>query len=169
MKLQETLHLPLSAQDVAAMYADPEYPAFRRASLHATAAEAAVEGDADGAFTVTTQLTMPTDKVPDMARPFIGSSLSITERQQWSAPAPDGSRHGTADFAVVGTPASMTATLSLSPDGEDATTVRIDGDLVAKVPLLGPRLEKAALPYVSSVLTAEQRSAAAYREARDGA
>lgn len=166
MKLQETLHLPLSATAAAAMYADPEYPGFRRETLHARTAESEVDGDPAGAFTVSTRLELPTDKVPDMARPFIGSSLVIRERQEWEDPAADGSRRGRATFTVEGTPASMTATLSLVPDGEDAAQVRIDGDLVAKVPLLGPRLEKAALPYVSSVLTAEQRSAAAYRKAK---
>ena len=44
----------------------------------------------------------------------------------------------------------------------------IDGDLVAKIPLLGPRLEKAAIPYVSTVLRAEERSAKTYRESQAG-
>lgn len=65
---------------------------------------------------------------------------------------------------VVGTPAGLTATLRLTPTGESTSTVEIDGDLVAKVPLLGPRLEKAAIPYVSTVLRAEERSASTYLE-----
>ena len=69
---------------------------------------------------------------------------------------------------VAGTPAGLTATLRLSPSGEAASSVDIDGDLVAKIPLLGPRLEKAAIPYVSTVLRAEERSAKTYRESQAG-
>ena len=67
---------------------------------------------------------------------------------------------------VVGTPAGLTATLRLQAAAQERSEVQIDGDLVAKVPLLGPRLEKAAVPYVSSVLRAEERSAATYRDRR---
>ena len=50
---------------------------------------------------------------------------------------------------VAGTPAGLTGSLRLLPSGEMASRVEIDGDLVAKVPLLGPRLEKAAAPATS--------------------
>lgn len=162
MKLRETLHLPLSAGAAADMYADPRYAQVRRQTLRASSAESTLEGDPTGAFTVRTTLMMPTDRVPDIVRPFVGSSVTIREEQAWSAAAADGSRTGTMTLDVVGTPAGMTAALRLSPI-EQGSRVEIDGDLVAKVPLLGARLEKAAMPYVSTVLRAEERSAATYQ------
>src|SRR5699024_641401 len=126
-----------------------------------------LDGDPADAFTVRTELVMPTDKVPDIARRFVGSSVTIRETQTWSAPEPDGSRSGTMDLEVVGTPAGMKGSMRLVPTGETASRVDIDGDLTAKVPLLGPRLEKAAMPYVSTVLRAEQKSAATYAERAD--
>ncbi|WP_193105314.1 DUF2505 domain-containing protein [Brachybacterium sp. FME24] len=162
MKLRETLNLPLSARAAAAMYADQEYTAIRKETLSADRAESTVEGDPVGAFTVRTELAMPTDRVPDIVRPFVGSSVTIREEQAWSAPAPDGSRTGTMKLEVAGTPAGMTGTLRLTPAGEMTSSVQISGDLVAKVPLLGSRLEKAAVPYVSKVLRAEEKSAATY-------
>ncbi|MDN5686689.1 MAG: DUF2505 domain-containing protein [Brachybacterium sp.] len=167
MKLRETLTLPLSARTAATMYADQEYTAIRRETLKATSASSQVDGDPVGAFTVRTELVMPTDKVPDIARRFVGSSVTIRETQTWSAPEPDGSRRGTMDLEVVGTPAGMKGTVRLAPTGEMTSSVDIDGDLVAKVPLLGPRLEKAAVPYVSTVLRAEEKSAAAYADRAD--
>lgn len=164
MKLRETLTLPLSAPAAAEMYADPEYTQIRRRALGATDARSTVEGDPAGAFTVRTELTMPTDRVPDMVRPFVGSSVTIREEQSWSAPQADGARRGSMRLDVVGTPAGLTGSMRLAPAGEQSSTVEIEGDLVAKVPLLGPRLEKAALPYVSTVLRAEERAAATYRE-----
>ncbi|GAA1485814.1 DUF2505 domain-containing protein [Brachybacterium fresconis] len=167
MKLRETLTLPLSARTAATMYADQEYTAIRRETLKATSASSQVDGDPVGSFTVRTELVMPTDKVPDIARRFVGSSVTIRETQTWSAPEPDGSRRGTMDLEVVGTPAGLTGTVRLAPTGEMTSSVDIDGDLVAKVPLLGPRLEKAAVPYVSTVLRAEEKSAAAYADRAD--
>lgn len=164
MKLRETLTLPLSARTAATMYADQEYTAIRRETLKATSASSQVDGDPVGAFTVRTELVMPTDKVPDIARRFVGSSLTIRETQTWSAPEPDGSRSGTMDLEVAGTPAGMKGSLRLATTGELTSSVDIDGDLVAKVPLLGPRLEKAAVPYVSTVLRAEEKAAATYAD-----
>lgn len=168
MKLRETLNLPLPAPAAAAMYADPAYTEIRRSTLGANRAESSLEGDPSGAFTVRTELAMPTDRVPDIVRPFVGSSVTIHEDQSWSAPEADGSRRGTMTLDVAGTPAGLTAALRLVPAGEAACTVEIEGDLVAKVPLLGPRLEKAAVPYVSTVLRAEERSARTYRDSSAG-
>lgn len=164
MKLRETLHLPLPARSAAAMYADPEYTAIRRGTLGAVDASSHVDGDPAGAFTVTTELTLPTDRVPDIVKPFVGSSVTVKEVQSWSAPEPDGSRSGSMRLDVVGTPAGLTGTLRLQALDQQRSEVEIDGDLVAKVPLLGPRIEKAAVPYVSTVLRAEERSAAAYQD-----
>lgn len=168
MKLHETLTLPLTAREAASMYADPDYTEIRRRTLGATRAESSVEGSPEGAFTVRTELSMPTDRVPDMVKPFVGSSVTIHEKQSWSAPAADGGREGTMTLEVAGTPAGLNAALRLAPSGEEASSVEIDGDLVAKIPLLGPRLEKAAIPYVSTVLRAEERSAKTYGDSHSG-
>ena len=61
-------------------------------------------------------------------------------------------------------PAGMTGSTRLSADGDAASTLDIDGELTARVPLIGGRLEKAAVPYISSVLRVEQQAAATYRE-----
>src|SRR5690625_740883 len=87
MRLRETLNLPLSARDVPAMYADGDYTAIRRDVLRASSAESTVEGGSSGAFTVRTELALPTDRVPDIVRPFVGSSVTVREQQSWSVPA----------------------------------------------------------------------------------
>ena len=133
MKLRETLHLPLPARSAAAMYADPEYAAIRRETLGANEASSHIEGDPAGAFTVTTELVMPTDRVPDI----VGAAVTVKEVQSWSGPEPDGSRTGTMRLDVVGIPAGLTGTLRLAALDQARSDVEIDGDLVAKVPLLG--------------------------------
>lgn len=162
MHLAESMTLPLAADAAARMYADPSYAQVRRGALEADAASAQVEGSAEAAFTATTTLRMPTDQVPDMVRRFVGQSVEVRETQAWQAPAPDGSREGTIRFDVVGAPASMTGSARMVPVDASSCRVEITGDLVAKVPLLGRKLEQAALPYVSEVLRREERSAATW-------
>lgn len=166
MRLRETLNLPLSAREAPTMYADGDYTAIRRDVLGASSAESTAEGSTSGTFTVRTELALPTDRVPDIVRPFVGSSVTVREEQSWSAPEADGSRRGTLALEVAGIPASITASLTLNPAGTTSSTVEIDGDLVAKVPLLGSRMEKAAVPYVAQVLRAEEKAAATYRDSR---
>lgn len=170
MQLTETVHLPLGPAAVARMYADPEYAEFRARALGAQKGSAQVTGDPEGAFTVTTELVLPTDEVPDIVRRFVGTTVTVRETQQWQAPAEDGTRAGTIELDVAGTPASMRGTMRLAPAGgsddaaASATEMTVVGELTAQVPLLGRRLEKAALPYVSQVLAREERAAADYAE-----
>ncbi|UVY82461.1 DUF2505 domain-containing protein [Brachybacterium sp. NBEC-018] len=166
MKLSENLTIPASAADAAAMYADESYAEVRRATLRASSASSRVEGDPAGAFTVRTEIAMTTEKVPDVARRFVGATVTIREEQVWSAPGADGARTGTMSIDVAGTPATFTAALALTPQGEATSQVVIDGDLTVKVPLLGGKLEKTAVPYVSKVLRAEERAARTYQDSR---
>lgn len=164
MRVTETLHLPLTPARVAEMYTDPAYTPLRARSLSAQDVTSTVEGTTDGRFSVTSTLILPTEGVPDMIRRVVGSSVTVQEVQSWQEPEADGSRRGTIRLDVQGTPASMTGDLRLAADGDSASTVTIDGELTARVPLLGRRLEQAAVPYVTSVLAREQSSAAAYAE-----
>ncbi|MDO5662849.1 MAG: DUF2505 domain-containing protein [Brachybacterium sp.] len=164
MRIHENLRLPLSADDVPLMYADERYARLRASTLGADDVDHRVQGDPSGSFSTVTTLAMPTDRAPDIVRRFVGSRITVVERQQWQAPSSDGSRTGTTRLEVQGTPASMDAELSLRPAGASTSTVEIKGNLQAKVPLLGSRLEKAAAPYISEVLAAEQRTAERYTE-----
>lgn len=162
MRLSENLNLPMPPEAAAAMYTDPAYTRIRGRTLHAESATSEVEGDPAGAFTVTTHLELATEGIPDIARSLVGRSVKILEVQSWQAPAEAGARQGTIELTVQGAPASMRGHLELRPAGENSA-VSIDGEFTAKVPLLGGRLEKAALPYVTKVLRAEERSAEDYR------
>lgn len=162
MHLTETLHLPVSAPDAVRMYADPGYAQLRRRELEAQEADSRISGSPEGAFTATTTLRMPTEQVPDIVRRFVGQSVQVRETQEWSAPEADGSRRGTIRVEVIGAPATMTGRTRLVPAGDGASRLEIDGDLVAKVPLIGRKIEQTAVPYIGQVLRREERSAAAW-------
>ena len=164
MDLIEELALPLPPQAVMRMYADPQYAQIRAAALGAQDVHSEHDGDPEGDLAVTTTLTMATDRVPDVARPFVGSSITVRETQRWQAPGSDGSRTGTMLLEVVGTPARVTGDMRLLPARPEASRIEIDGQLVAKVPLVGRRLERAAMPYVSTVMRMEETAAQRYRD-----
>jgi len=139
-----------------------QYAQLRRRELDAQEADSRISGSPEGAFTATTTLRMPTEQVPDIVRRFVGQSVQVRETQEWGAPEADGSRRGTIRFEVIGAPATMTGRTRLVPAGDGASRLEIDGDLVAKVPLIGRKIEQTAVPYIGQVLRREERSAAAW-------
>ncbi|MCS6710998.1 DUF2505 domain-containing protein [Brachybacterium sp. EF45031] len=165
MELRETLTLPCSPQDAARMYADPQYATHRGAVLKARRSQAQVQGSPEGPLQVVTELELPVERAPEMARRFLGSRLVVRETQEWEAPGADGGRRGRSRVEVVGAPAVLTTNLQLSGSAE-GSRIDIVGDLRAKVPLLGPKLERAALPFVGQVLRAEKRAAGDYWASR---
>ncbi|MCW2528636.1 MAG: hypothetical protein JWM76_3496 [Pseudonocardiales bacterium] len=107
---------------------------------------------------ITTERQMPTDGFPDFLKSFVGSSLKVVQIDSWDAAAADGSRHGTIDVSIAGTPLKFAGTLSLTAGGSGSLGV-VDGDLKASVPLIGGKVEKAAAPAVMAAVRAEQETA----------
>lgn len=158
LTVSESITYPAPVADVAAMYADPAYAAVRGEVLGATSASAEVSGAASDAFTVVTTMQMPTDQAPDMVRSLIGQRVTVIETQEWSAPAADGSRTGRTHIQVKNAPASVNAQFSVTGD-EGSSAMAISGELAAKVPLVGKKIEKAAEPSITAVFRRETEAA----------
>ncbi len=165
LRVSESIAYPASVAAVAAMYADADYSAVRGETLGAESASAEVSGSAAGAFTVTTTMQMPTDQAPDMVRSVIGQRVTVIEKQEWSAPAADGSRSGLTTIQVKGTPATVRAQFTVTGDSARAT-MAINGELAASVPLIGGRIEKAVEPSISTVFQREANAAARWLSER---
>ncbi|GEL95208.1 DUF2505 domain-containing protein [Cellulomonas composti] len=159
MHLTETLRLSADPVTVARLLADPEYA---RAAVRASGAldeHVDVTGDADGAFTVTTRRSLPTDQIPSHVRGFVGSRLDVRQVAAWEAPGGAGERIGTVVVEIAGAPVRMhgTTALAASPDG--GTLVRYDGDLRAAIPLFGSTVEQAAAGAIRAAMVAEAAEA----------
>ncbi len=169
MHLQKSLSYPAPTGEVAALLADRSFVDEVCAAGGTVSHEVDVQGDASGAFTVTSTRVLPTDELPDVARRFVGATLSLRQVDRWDAPASDGSRSGTLELEVPGAPVSARAAMTLRSDGAGGSQQVVDGDLTASVPLVGGRIEKAA---VSPLLLAlDQMESLAHRRLRraDGA
>jgi uncharacterized protein YndB with AHSA1/START domain len=145
--------------DPAAVFAMLTDPAFQERKLAATGAlehDVTIEARADGGAVVRSRRTMPTDEVPDLVRNLVGQTLTVVQVEDWGPPAADGGRAGTVTVDVSGAPVRLTGTLRLAPAAA-GTVESIAGDLKARVPLVGGRIEKAAEPAIRLAIEVEER------------
>lgn len=92
---------------------------------------------------ITTERHLPTDGLPDVARSFVGETLTVVEVQTWGPAGADGARTAVLALHVKGAPMTLKGSVRLSPSGSGSVH-ELDGELRAGVPLIGGKLEKAA-------------------------
>jgi len=92
---------------------------------------------------ISTERLLPTDGLPDIARSFVGDTLTVVEVQTWEPPAVDGSRTADLNLHVKGAPMTLKGSIRLSPN-TSGSAYEVVAELRAGVPLIGGKLEKAA-------------------------
>lgn len=142
MKFTHRVEYPATVDEVWAVMNSTD---FQDAKCEATStgtwtSDVATSGDRTR---ITSERVLPTDDLPDIARSFVGPSLTIAEQQIWGAPATDGSRTAELQVHIKGAPMTLKGTVRLSPNGSGSVQ-EINGDLRVSVPLIGGKLEKAA-------------------------
>ncbi len=154
MRLTRREQLPAGVEEVYALLTDP---AFQEAKCAATtdggAYDAQVTGTATG-HRVHTSRELPADGLPDVARSFVGPTLTVVEDYEWGPPAPDGSRAAAVDLHVKGAPLTLKGVLRLEPDGSGSAEV-LDAELKANVPFVGGTIEKAAAEPINAAVGVE--------------
>jgi len=154
VRIETEIRYAATPDAVGTMLADPSFVDSKCAATGALRHTVQVDGDASGAFTVTTVRTMATDTFPDVARKFVGETVDIKEVDSWEAAAADGARSGTVVVEISGAPLKLNGTLALrAHDG--GTLQEIEGNLKASVPIIGGRLEKAAEPALQMAMRKE--------------
>lgn len=131
--------------------------AFRETACKAThAASYDVGVTASGDDTVVrVERELPTDRIPDFAKKFVGSTITVIQTETWHRPAADGSRQADVRGEIRGTPASFTGTLALTPSG--AKTVQAaDLDVKVAVPLVGKKIEPFIAQAIEGSMVKEQ-------------
>lgn len=149
---------PVSA--VATMLADREYGRARVAASGAIVHHVDVVDGADGAFTVTTRRSMPTDQIPANIRVFVGTNLEVRQVEAWEEPGAGG-RRGTVVVEIFGAPVRLTGTIRLEPDADadtDTSVLTYEGEVKAGVRLFGAAIEEATARAVRAALEAEQQA-----------
>lgn len=165
MALNASTTLPFDTATVLNVFTDEAF--VRHMSEHAggTLESLTVDGDTAGAFTLTAVRTMPTDRLPDMARTFVGETLAVTQTERWSAPSADGSREAALSMTVANVPLTVEAVQRLiSQDG--STVVDLQGTVTSSIPFLGSKIAGAAEPMIGKALTVQATEARTWLESR---
>ncbi len=148
MRLRTHEVYPAGPEAVLAVFTDPAFVAEKaeRMSVADHSSEVVHQGDRT---IVRSKRTLPTAEMPDIARRVVGEVLTLIEEQNWGPAKPDGSHEGTISLKVQGAPVSVVGTLKLLPSASGAVQ-DLDAELVAKVPLMGGAIERAAAPAIEA-------------------
>lgn len=151
MKLKETFTYP--GADVEAVYAVTTDPEFRREAAEAVGSkdiEVTIEPDGDGHL-VTIVRSQPAD-LPDSIKKFTGDAVKVKQTERWSAPDASGNRKADLKVNMIGQPAEVVGTLTIS--GAEAT-LTISGDAKVNVPFFGKKIEPVIVKAVVGALRSE--------------
>ncbi|WP_445154939.1 DUF2505 domain-containing protein [Arthrobacter sp. Hor0625] len=163
MALSASTTLPHSVESVTAVFVNEDFLRHTSELVGGTLESFAVDGDLAGAFNTTTVRTIPTTRMPDLARKFVGESLKVTQLESWAAPAADGSRESSISLKVAGAPLDVNAVQRLVADG-GSTRIELEGTVTSSVPLLGGKIADAAEPMVGKALNIQSTQAQAWLE-----
>ncbi|MFJ5861592.1 DUF2505 domain-containing protein [Pseudarthrobacter sp. NPDC092439] len=163
MALSATTMLPHSVDSVAAVLVNEDFQRHVSQLVGGTLESFTVDGDVAGAFSATSVRTLPTTRLPEIARKFVGDHLKVTQVENWDAPAADGSRQSNISLKVAGAPVDVTAVQRLVAEG-GSTRVELAGNVTSSVPFLGSKIADAAEPMVAKALNLQAAQAQAWLE-----
>jgi len=104
---------------------------------------------------------MPSDRFPSYVKNMVGETLGVTETQDWGPAGPGGVRDGRLTVHIATAPVSLHGTLSLAPGGQGCVE-NIEGDLKAKIPFFGTKIEQSAAPAIRSAIRVEGETGTAW-------
>ena len=147
-----TLQYPgRTVEEVRAMLGDPE---FRQAVCTYQQVEdsgVTIEEYDDGSMTVDLERTYGTALVPSFARKFVGATIDLLQREEWSTPT-----QATFEVSIPGKPGEMNGTARLVQDGPD-TVENIAMDVRVSIPLVGGKLEDLIAGLLKDAFRAENK------------
>ena len=149
------IHYAAGPDVVFAMLTDKAFQDRKLGQTGALSWDVEIRTDNGGAV-ISSRRELPTDQVPEAFRALVGAKIVISQTETWGPAGPGGARTGTLVVEMSGAPIRMNATLSLSASGA-GTVEHVDGELKARVPLIGGKIERNAEPAVRAAITAEER------------
>lgn len=155
MQIADSIEYAAPVEDVFTMLTAEEFQTNKCRATGALNHHVAIEHNGTSAVIVTKR-TLPTAKFPEFVRGLVGETLLVIQRDTWQPADPAGNRAGTIAVEVEGTPIRLQGTLRLTATA-DGCREDIVGDMRCAIPLIGSRIEKAALPAVGSAIEAERR------------
>lgn len=127
-----------TVEDVMAMLTNPDFRTEVSAATGALDQDIDIESNDDGSVQVNTSRTLPAE-VPDFVKKFVGDTITLVQEETWPASS-DGERVGDLALRVLGQPASMSGSITVSQNGSGVVEL-IAGVLTVSVPFIGGKME----------------------------
>lgn len=160
MRIDRSWGLPANPDTVYAMLTDPAFSERVGAATGAVECSAEVIPFEEG-HEVVVRRSLPTDRVPGAMQRLVGSRLQVTETSRWSGPDADGARRAELDVDIDGAPVRYRGSIDLEPHAQ-GSSLTVEGDLKAGIPLIGGQIERAAAPALAGALEVEERESRAW-------
>ena len=164
MKISDIIEFTAPPQEVFAMFADEEFQNRKCVATGALRHTVSITTQGERTLIISTR-AMPSDRFPSYVKSMVGETLAVTETQDWGPSGADGVRHGRLTVEIAGAPVGLHGTLSLASGGRGSIET-IEGDLKARVPLLGNKIEESAAPAVQSAIRVEGETGMAWLATR---
>ena len=160
MKITATLDYAATTQDVFAMLTDEAFQTRKCVATGALSYTVSITAEGERAVIVSNRV-LPTDDLPSFVKGVVGATMAVTETQDWGPVGSDGTRLGTLTVHIAGAPIALHGSLSLAPGGE-GSVYTVLGDLKARVPLIGGKIESASAPAIQSAIRVEHETGQAW-------
>ena len=153
MELKMSASYDATPEEVFAIVSDAT---FREQACEKTKALSYdVKVSQSGADTIVrVQREMPSDDVPDIARKFVGQTLTVVQTETWHPANADGSRDADVQGEIANTPVTLKGTARITLSGSE-TVQSIDLDVRVAVPLIGKKIEPFVVGAIRSGLQKE--------------
>lgn len=151
--------IPASADEVIAAISTEEYLVYRYDEAGIESFELDIREDSDERFESHVRRKASTHKLPSFARKIAGDSVTLLQNQFWNRDQRPYT--GELRLELEGLPGHILTRLQLVDNGDGSSTLRGQGEVEARIPLLGGRIEKMMVGKVSEGF---ERSAQAIRE-----
>ncbi len=156
MQVSADIHYPDTTPEQAfALIVDLEFRKEVCRATHAQRFDVDIDNRGDGTATITVRRTIPSE-VPGFVKHYVGETVDIVQREQWSAANPQGERTAEMTLQVIGQPATMIATASTRAAANGSLT-SIRGNLKVSIPFVGKKLEPVIAEAILGAVAAEQR------------
>jgi hypothetical protein len=140
-----------TVEEVRGMLADPAFREAVCAYQQVEGSAVSIEEYDDGSMTVDLERTYGTTLVPSFARKFVGATIDLVQREEWSTPT-----DATFEVSIPGKPGEMTGTATLA-ESAGAAVQSIRMDVRVGIPLVGGKLEDLVSGLLKDAFRAENK------------
>lgn len=149
MKITESFEYPADVADVYELITSKEFR--EECCVYQDSPEFSVEVTEEGEQTVIRIERKEPADLPDFVKRLTGDFVRVVQVEKWSPADEDGNYSAEIFVDIVGQPAQMKGTSTLT-GGNGTSTLALEGDVKVQIPLIGRKIEPEIAKAISKSL-----------------